>query len=478
MTAAVLMMTDARQSAGLLPHNAEAEQGLLGAILLNNRWLDRVGVAIRAEMFFDPAHARIFEAVERTIAKGGTADPVTLHRLFRDDPDLGGTNYLSELVSNLVAPQAVPTYAALVRDTWQRRRIIEACRETEVDALSAVIEDNADDLLNRASTRLFDLVEGQGASGVKPIRDAVNAALAHLDEAVKNREAGGTAFGFRTGLDDLDRLIRFRRKRLVILGARPSMGKSGVAFNTFAPAIAQDAAVLVFSTEMDEIESAQRQLAAETGIPTDRQERGELSADELRHIGMAAARVSERKILIDDTASLTPMRIRQRTMQAIRRYGVGAVIVDHLQRLEDDRQHASEHAKYGTIAKLLKNMAKDLDICVILLAQLSRKIEERQNKRPLLSDLRESGRIEEEADDVLFFYREEYYLSREEPVRRSDESDRNFNDRLDVWSARLDEVRNVGEVVLAKRRGGAIGTTRVLWDGVRTQARNLYQPAR
>jgi replicative DNA helicase len=455
------------------PYNAEAEQGLLGCILVTNKAYEKVAEFLRAEHFYDPVHARIYEAIETTIEAGRVADPVTLRGLFEQDPDIRGGTYLADLAANIVSIINAEHYGHLIYDMWLRRQMIDEGHALIAEAANVVQDVDARAVLESHEQRLFALAEhGIADAKIINIRDAGMAAVEQARLAYENQ---GRLVGVPTGLTDLDRtLCGLQRSDLIILAGRPSMGKTALAINSIARAAAESGEkTLVFELEMSARQLAARQLAGISGISTDRQMAGRFASTAEWQCLVDAQHELEalrETLYIDDTPGITLAQMRQRARRHKRRHGLGLIVVDHIGLMGASRETAAQ-GRVQVISEFtrgLKRLAKELQVPVVALSQLSRAVEQREDKRPMLSDLRDSGTIEQDADVVMFVFREQYYLERAEPVRRADESDDKFNDRVDRWQQRLQDARNIAEIIVAKNRMGPIRTIRTHFDGERT----------
>jgi replicative DNA helicase len=468
----------------VMPHNAEAEQGLLGAVLVNNKAYEKVVEFLKAEHFYDPLHARIFEAVDTLINQGRIADPVTLKGYFASDPEIAGGNYLERLAANVVSVINAEHYGRLIHDLFLRRKLIEIGEETVTDAFSQTLENDGIGQIEEAEAKLFELAStGDVKGGFVSFKDSLAAAISNA-EAAFQRDTPIT--GVTSGLTDMDRKLGgLHKSDLIILAGRPSMGKTSLAvnmgFNAAKAWLASEgkegATVAFFSLEMSSDQLAGRILADESKVPSEKIRRGDLRTEDFQRFTEAAQLVGRAPFYIDDTPALSINAVRTRARRLARsaQGGLGLIIVDYLQLLRGSSAKSSENRvqEISEITRGLKAIAKELHVPVIALSQLSRAVEQREDKRPQLSDLRESGSIEQDADVVMFVFREQYYLERAEPSRRPDESDDKFNDRYQRWQERCEEVHSTAEVIIAKQRHGPIGTVRLFFDGQFTKFDNL-----
>jgi len=465
------------------PQNLEAEQALLGALLVNNEASSLVSGFLLPEHFFLPVHGRIFEAVLLMIERGQIANPVTLKHYFERDEALkeaGGGEYLARLAGSAVTVINAEHYGRAVHDLALRRSLVAVGEDVVNDAYEGPLDQPATEQIEEAERRLYEIAEhGRVDPGGQQFASPLTSAIQMIERAYK-RDSRLT--GAPTGLVDLDHLLGgLHASDLIILAGRPSMGKTALATNiAFNAAVrfhpgggadetrpADGARVAFFSLEMSAEQLAMRLLAERTGIPSDKLRRGEVRDSDFMSIVRASQEIEGLPLYIDDSAALTIAGLRARARRLKRRHGVSMIVVDYLQlmrpgasaRLNNRVQEVSE------ITQGLKALAKDLDLPVLALSQLSRAVEQRDDKRPLLADLRESGSIEQDADVVMFIFREEYYLSRKEPA--ADTADHA------EWQEGMDKVKNQAELIVAKQRHGPTGKVDLYFDHLRTKFGNL-----
>ena len=464
----------------VLPHNQDAEQALLGALLVDNRAYEKVGDFLKAAHFFLPAHQRIFEAVVKMIDRGQTASPVTLKNYFEKDDDLkevGGAEYLADLAASVVSVINAQDYARTIYDLHLKRELISIGEEVVNDAFDHDIDVAATDTIEKAEARLFDLAEtGEVKGNFVTLRTSVLAAIEHAEKAYKS---DGNVTGVTTGLIDIDKILGgLQNSDLLILAGRPSMGKTALATNiAFAAANkfaetggAEGAITGFFSLEMSSDQLAARILADQSNIASDAIRKGTIKQDDFRAFAEASQRLSQVPLYIDDTLGLFISVIRTRARRLKRQHGLGLLVVDYLQLLRGTGSKQGLDNRVQEVSEItrgLKGIAKELAIPVLALSQLSRQVEQREDKRPQLSDLRESGSIEQDADVVMFVYREEYYLSRAEPEPGTEKHMK--------WQERCDKALNVGECIVAKARHGPIGTVRLQFNPTFTRFSDLAQ---
>lgn len=465
------------------PSNVEAEQALLGAILYDNAAFERLGDNLQARHFYEPFHQRLFAAIETNIRKGQLAEPILMAEQFQRDPafeELGGIRYLADLVDRAPPAANAPDYARLVYDLALRRDLIRIGGDIAATAAQGDAERDAREQIEAAEQQLYQLAETGGvSSGFVNFADALRGAVAMAAEA--HSRDGGLA-GLSTGLIDLDQKIGgMHPSDLMILAARPSMGKTSLACN-----IAFDVArhyawepqpdgskktvrggvVAFFSLEMSAEQLAMRLLAEASGVSGDRLRKGEIDAMEFGRIRDAALEIQEAPLYIDATGGITLAKLVARARRLKRMVGLDLIIVDYLQLVTTGAGGPDNRVQeVSMITQGLKALAKELNVPVLALSQLSRQVENREDKKPQLSDLRESGSIEQDADMVMFVYREEYYLSRLEPREGTPE---HF-----TWQEQVDQVRGLADVIIGKQRHGPIGTVRLSFNSDTTKFGNL-----
>ena len=468
------------------PHNIEAEQALLGALLVNNVVYEKVGEILQPDHFYDPVHGRIYAAIATMINRGQIADSKTLRGVFDNDQALaavGGANYLVDLAANIVTIFNVHDYAQLIHDMYLRRQLITLGTDVVNEAFQHDLDKPATTQIETTEAKLFDLARiGQTDRGFVKLEKALAISIKMAEEAHK-RDSHIT--GVTTGLRDMDRKMGgLQRSDLVILAGRPSMGKTALATNmAFNAAHAyyktegrEGSGVAFFSLEMSSEQLATRLLGDFSSVPSDKIRRGEIKTEDFTKFVEASQTLSRVPLYIDDTPALSVSGLRTRARRLKRMVPhLGVIVVDYLQLLHGSSSKGAENRvqEVSEITRGLKALAKELDVPVLALSQLSRAVEQREDKKPQLSDLRESGSIEQDADVVMFVYREEYYHARAEPSRRPDEDEGKFNDRYARWQQRGEEVKNIAEVVVAKQRHGPIGSVALQFDGQFTRFSDL-----
>jgi len=458
------------------PHNIEAEQALLGALLHNNMAHEKVAEFLRAEHFSDPAHGRIFQAITHLINRGYVADPITLKDYFEKDDglkDVGGSQYLAQLVGSVGSVINAHDYGRNVYDLYLRRQLVDVGEGIVNEAHTYDIEVSALNQIEGAERKLFELASvGQQDRGPQSFSQALAAAIETANLAYKR---DSHIVGVTSGFTDIDKKMGgLHPSDLIIIAGRPSMGKTALATNmAFNAAVAalekrEGATVAFFSLEMSSEQLANRLLGQESKISSDRIRRGEIHKDDLKTFNEVAQKLNKLPLFIDDTPALTVAALRTRARRLKRQEDLGMIVIDYLQLLSGGGKKGNSENRVQELSEItrgLKALAKELNVPVIALSQLSRAVEQREDKRPQLADLRESGSIEQDADVVIFVYREEYYVSRTKPP----ESD---SVKHLEWTNRMSEVANMAEVIIAKQRHGPIGSVTLGFQGQFTKFTN------
>ena len=471
----------------LQPNNIEAEQALLGALLLNNEVFDRIDSIVKAHHFYEPVHGRIFEIASGRIRKNTLASPVTLKPFLADDEglaELGGTDYLARLAGATISIVAARDYAEMIRDLALRRDLVQIGEEIMARAATFDTEAEPAEQITEAEQALYTLAESGNRGGGFINFSAAATAAADMVNAAFQR--GGGMAGISSGLHELDyKLGGFRNSDLIILAGRPSMGKTALATN-----IAFDIArkyrkgtrpdgtegaiaggvVGFFSLEMSSEQLATRILAGESKIRSDDLLKGRMPEDDFRRFLEIARELEKTPLYIDDTPALPISSLAARARRLKRRHGLDLLVVDYLQLVRPASGRNDGRVQEVTeITQGLKAIAKELDIPVIALAQLSRKVEDREDKRPQLADLRESGSIEQDADVVMFVFREEYYKEREKPTEPNDSTPSDvriaMQEKVTKWESEMQALHNKAEIIIGKHRHGPIGTVNLHFEG-------------
>jgi replicative DNA helicase len=455
-----------------VPHNIEAEQALLGAILVNNEASDRVSGFLEPRHFFDPLHGRIFSAAQKLIMAGKRATPITLKTFFEaEEPigDLSVPQYLGCFNDTATTEIYTEDYGRTVYELSIRRNLILIGEDLVNQAYDAPVDASPSVQIEQAEQQLYELAEtGKYGSGFEPFSNALTDAI---DMAANAYQRDGGLSGIATGFKDLDQKMGgLQSSDLLIIAGRPSMGKTALATNIayhVAAAyksetrpdgtenVTDGAIVGFFSLEMSAEQLATRIIAEQASIPSERIRRGRIERDEFDRLVDASQKLQSLPLYIDQTGGITLAQLAARARRLKRQKNLGLVIVDYLQLLTGSSRRASEGRvqEVTEITTGLKALAKELDVPIIALSQLSRQVENREDKRPHLADLRESGSIEQDADVVMFVYREEYYLERSQPREGTPE-------HLG-WQDEMEQVQGLAEIIIGKQRHGPTGTIRL-----------------
>jgi replicative DNA helicase len=481
----IIRLADApAPEASTLPHNGEAEAALLGALMIDNRLAEDIQLKLRPDHFFEPLNGRIYEQILKLIDRNMIASPVTLRPLFEADEEmkqLGGPSYLAQLTGSGAAIIGARDFAGQIYELALLRALIGVGREMVENALDTSEEVDPKGQIEQAEAALYRVAEeGGGEGSVKTFAEATRLAVQMAEKALNT---GGGLSGITTGLETINaKTGGLHHSDLIILAGRPGMGKSALAtnfaFNTarryvqdmedgIPPEKSAGAAVALFSLEMSADQLATRILAENSGISSENLRMGKISQQDFRNLARAAADLESLPLYIDDTPGLTIAALRTRARRLKRQRGIGLVIVDYLQLLQGSGKAGGDQNRVQEISEIsrgLKTLAKELNVPVMALSQLSRAVEQREDKRPQLSDLRESGSIEQDADIVLFIYREEYYVASREPKRPIDGDDAKVFDSHAEWARDMERVYGMAELIIAKQRHGATGKVKLKFE--------------
>jgi replicative DNA helicase len=466
------------------PHNIEAEQALLGAILINNEAMDRVSGFLEPAHFYDPLHQRIFEVLAKLIQVGKQATPITLRTFFENaepiEPALTVPQYLGRLAVNATTIINAADYGRTIYDLATRRALIVIGEDMVNTAYDSPVDHPPETQIAEIENRLYDLAEsGKYGQGFLTFANALTQAI---DMANNAYQRDGHLSGLATGLTDLDnKMGGLQSSDLIIIAGRPSMGKTALATN-IAHHIAKNyrverqddgkeevvdgAVVGFFSLEMSAEQLATRILSEQSEISSEKIRRGMINEDEFRRLVEASQNLANCPLFIDQTGGITVAQLAARARRLKRQRGLGLLVVDYLQLLAGaKRVNESRVQEVSEITTGLKALAKELNVPVIALSQLSRAVEAREDKRPQLSDLRESGSIEQDADVVMFVFREEYYVERRKPAEGTAE--------FSAWLADMERTHGKADVIIGKQRHGPVGTVTLSFEANFTRFGNL-----
>jgi replicative DNA helicase len=472
------------------PHNIEAEQALLGAILVNNEAFYRVSDFLEPVHFFEPIHQQIYQLARDLIRAGKLATPVTLKTFLDANVDIGGltvSQYLARLAAEATTIINAEDYGRTVYDLSVRRALIQVGEAMVNVAYDAPVDFSPRDQIEDAERRLYELAEtGRYDGGFQRFAQALTTAI---DMAAHAFQRDGKLSGIATGLDDLDRMMGgLQQSDLVILAGRPGMGKTALATNigyniakAWRGEIKPDGhtstvnggIVGFFSLEMSAEQLATRIIAEQTGIPANQIRRGGISESDFEKIKDYSIELQNIPLYVDETGGLSVAQLAARARRLKRQRGLDLLVIDYLQLLQGSTRRSAENRvqEITEITTKLKALAKELNVPILALSQLSRQVESRDDKRPQLSDLRESGSIEQDADVVLFVYREEYYHQMRKPLEANRE-------KFAEWLAEADKVHGKAEVIISKQRHGPTGTVELQFDAAVTRFSSLAREAR
>ena len=451
------------------PQNLEAEQTVLGSILVSNEIYDEIS-DITEEFFFNPVNKKIFKIISDLTAKGMLANPITLKNFFSTEDELneiGGSEYLVKLTKFSTSKLQIKYYANLLHDLKIRRNLIEISRETLEESQNKNSEINAEQIIESAEKKLFDIAErGKFNKSYVEFKEALIETIAMASSAYKNDEG---IVGVPTGLRDLDdRLGGLHKSDLLIIAGRPSMGKTALATNIAFHAAKQileknkKSSVTFFSLEMSSEQLSTRILSEQSRIRSNDIRKGKINQDEFEKFIESSKSLENLPLFIDDTPAITISTLSNRARRIKRLHGLDLIVVDYIQLMKSGNyRNENRVQEVAEITQGLKALAKELNVPVLALSQLSRAVEQRDDKKPQLSDLRESGSIEQDADVVMFVYREEYYLEKLEPRVGTAEHVE--------WQEKMGLIHNLAELIIGKQRHGPTGVIRLEFESAFTK---------
>jgi replicative DNA helicase len=457
------------------PANLEAEQALLGSILVNNDIIDEISTLVTSNIFYDPAHVKIFEVIESLNNKGMIANPITLKNFFEKDnmlTDVGGTEYLVKLTRFSGSAKQAVDYAKIIHEMYLRRELVQISDKLSADTLNANSqEQNAENIIESTEKSLFDLAErGSFSQSFLKFNQALDQTIEMATLAMKSDQG---IVGVPTGLTDLDeKLGGLHKSDLVILAGRPSMGKTALATNIAYNAAhhilkrQEKSSVAFFSLEMSSEQLSTRIISEQARIKSDDVRRGKVTEEEINRYIETSRNIYNLPLYIDETPAITIATLSNRARRIKRLFGLNLIVVDYIQLMRSSsNRHDGRVQEISEITQGLKALAKELSVPVLALSQLSRAVEQRDDKQPQLADLRESGSIEQDADVVMFVYREAYYLERKQPKLGSIEHAE--------WQSKMNDVNGLADIILGKQRHGPTGTVKVEFEGIYTKFKDL-----
>tara|TARA_B100000085_G_scaffold270216_1_gene282386 strand:+ start:312 stop:1775 length:1464 start_codon:yes stop_codon:yes gene_type:complete len=456
------------------PMNIGAEQALLGAIISNNLALEKVENFLEPEHFSSKINGLIFKTLKKLISNDQIADLNTLKVFLENDPDFisnGGISYLLKISENSISIINSKQYGELIFDLFIRRKLIDVGTDLINDSYDDYEDQNSNIIIEKTESDLYNLTnDGDSQKGPKQFDDILSLTIDYAEKAYKKSDE---VVGLKTGLNDFDKKIGgLHKSDLIIIAGRPSMGKTAFATNIASNICNKKinnkkTNVLFFSLEMSSEQLATRILSEISQISSEGIRTGNLSKTDFEKIIKASEKLKELSLFIDDSPALTISSIRTRSRRLKRKHGLDLIIIDYLQLISGESKNLNDNRvkEISDITRGLKAIAKELNIPVVALSQLSRKVEEREEKRPQLADLRESGSIEQDADLVVFLYREEYYLARTEPPEGTE--------KHVMWTSKMEKVHNIAEAIVAKHRHGPISRVKLHFNSTNTKFSDL-----
>ena len=457
------------------PANLEAEQALLGSILVNNDIIDEISSIVTPSVFYDPGHIKIYEVIQNLNNKGMIANPITLKNYFEKDNmlnEVGGTEYLVKLTRFSGSTKQAVDYAKIIHEMYLRRELVLISNKLSSDTINASTEEqNAESIIEDTEKSLFDLAErGSFSRSFLKFNQALDQTIQMATQAMQNDQG---IVGVPTGLTDLDeKLGGLHKSDLIIIAGRPSMGKTALATNIAYNAAQnilkrqEKSSVAFFSLEMSSEQLSTRILSEQAKIKSDDIRRGKVTEEEINRYIETSRNIYNLPLFIDETPAITIATLCNRARRIKRLFGLDLIVVDYIQLMRSNlNKNEGRVQEISEITQGLKALAKELSVPVLALSQLSRAVEQRDDKQPQLADLRESGSIEQDADVVMFVYRESYYLERKQPKLGSIEHAE--------WQSKMNDVNGLADIILGKQRHGPTGTIKVEFEGIYTKFKDL-----
>ena len=475
------------KSSDKMPQNIEAEQSLIGSVLFDNKVLEDLPTNFATRHFFDPLHASIFDACIFLIDNGRLADPLTLKSYLKQDDlqrDIDIEKYLSELREGVVSLSKAKFYAEEIRNCYVRRSLIRIGDELINKSVNPTLDVTPDQEISNTEEQLYNLAEkDQINSGPLDFKSVLASATNQINEAYNRK---GKLSGIDTGFSGLNRQLGgLNKSDLLVLAGRPAMGKTALATNIGFNAaksskLEKNESILIFSLEMSAEQLAQRILAEQSTIDSHKLRSGDLNETEFSKLVSTQNDILNLPFFIDDTPAISVGQIASRARRLKRTHGLSLIIIDYIQLIQGSKASEAQGRvqEVSNITRGLKSLAKELNVPILALSQLSRAVEQREDKRPILADLRESGSIEQDADVVMFVYREEYYLDKSEPTQRDNENQESFNERFLKWQDRRNMAEGKAEIIISKQRHGPTGIVQVQFEAKFTRFMDLVQDDR
>ena len=459
-----------------LPSNIEAEQALIGSILVNNDIIDEISNLLKSEKFFDPVHKKIFKVIESLNNKGMIANPITLKNYFENLNELdevGGAEYLVKLTRFSSSSKQATDYAKIVHENFVKRELLEISNVISEDSLDIDLDKSSENIIEDAEKSLFDLAErGNFSQSFLQFNQAIDQTISMAKSAIKSDQG---IVGVPSGLTALDeKLGGLHKSDLVIIAGRPSMGKTALATNIAYHAAKniseknEKSSVAFFSLEMSSEQLSTRILSEQSRIQSNDIRRGRASEEQLNRFIETSRNIYDLPLYIDETPAITISTMSNRARRIKRLFGLSLIVVDYIQLMKTNaKKYEGRVQELSEITQGLKALAKELSVPVLALSQLSRAVEQRDDKIPQLSDLRESGSIEQDADVVMFVYREQYYLEKKEPKQGSIEHAE--------WQSKMNDIYGLADIIIGKQRHGPTGNVQVEFEGQYTKFKDLKQ---
>jgi len=457
-----------------LPSNIEAEQALIGSVLVNNDIIDEISNIVNASKFFDPIHRRIYEAIENLNNKGMIANPITLKNYFDSDAGLnqvGGVDYLVKLTRFSSSNRQAMDYSKLIHEMYVKRELITISENISEESQDEDLDKTGENIIEEAEQSLFQLAErGNFSQSYIKFNKALDQTIEMATLAMKNDQG---IVGVPTGLTELDeKLGGLHKSDLVIIAGRPSMGKTALATNIAYYAAKkihennEKTSVAFFSLEMSSEQLSTRILSEQARIQSNDIRRGKATEEQLNRYIETSRNIYDLPLYIDETPAITISALSNRARRLKRLFGLNLIVVDYIQLMRtSSKRYDGRVQEISEITQGLKALAKELSVPVLALSQLSRAVEQRDDKIPQLSDLRESGSIEQDADVVMFVYREQYYLERKQPKLGSIEHAE--------WQSKMNDILGLADIIIGKQRHGPTGNVQVEFEGMYTKFKDL-----
>ncbi len=470
-----------------MPQNLEAEQSLLGSILFDNKILEVLPTNFNSKYFFDPLHANIYDACISLTDESRLADPLTLKNYLNDtylNKDIDIEKYLLDLREGVLSLSKAKFYAEEIKKCYIRRSLIRIADELIDRSINPKIDVTPDQEISETEEKLYNLAEKDKLnSGPIDFKSVLTSATNQINEAFTRK---GKLSGVDTGFSGLNRQLGgLNKSDLIVLAGRPAMGKTALATNIGFNAAkshntSQNDSILIFSLEMSAEQLAQRILAEQTTIDSHKLRSGDIDEKEFAKLVATQNDIYDLPFFIDDTPAISIGQIASRARRLKRTSGLGLIIIDYIQLIQGSKASEAQGRvqEISNITRGLKSIAKELNVPVLALSQLSRAVEQREDKRPILADLRESGSIEQDADVVMFVYREEYYLDKSEPSQRDNENQDSFNERFTKWQDKRNSAEGKAEIIISKQRHGPTGIIQVQFEAKFTRFMDLAQDNR